>query len=82
VLNRGIGTIAIFDEDTVSLSNLHRQILHTSDRIGTNKAVSAALSLESYVLLLPCFACLPPLLPLRSTFIIIHDVPSELMLGY
>ena len=42
----GIGTIGIADADTVSLSNLHRQIVHTTDRVGQNKAESAKVSLE------------------------------------
>lgn len=37
----GIGTIGIADADTVSLTNLHRQILHTTAGIGQNKAESA-----------------------------------------
>jgi molybdopterin/thiamine biosynthesis adenylyltransferase len=37
----GIGTIAIVDDDHVSLSNLQRQIIHASDRVGTPKAESA-----------------------------------------
>ena len=42
----GVGTIGIADGDTVSLSNLHRQVLfHTSD-IGKNKADVAALHFE------------------------------------
>ncbi|WWD07897.1 hypothetical protein V865_006004 [Kwoniella europaea PYCC6329] len=43
----GVGTIAIFDHDTVSLSNLHRQILHTTDRVGMNKAESACITLSA-----------------------------------
>lgn len=42
----GIGTIGIADSDTVSLSNLHRQIIHTADRVRQNKAESAKVSLE------------------------------------
>ncbi|KAI0078294.1 hypothetical protein K474DRAFT_1660503 [Panus rudis PR-1116 ss-1] len=38
----GIGHIGIIDHDIVELSNLQRQILHTQDRIGTPKAISAA----------------------------------------
>lgn len=38
----GIGTIGILDHDHVSLSNLHRQIVHGTDKIGTSKAESAA----------------------------------------
>jgi adenylyltransferase/sulfurtransferase len=38
----GIGTIGIVDDDTVELSNLQRQVAHTTARIGTAKAASAA----------------------------------------
>ncbi len=38
----GVGTIGIVDHDTVELSNLQRQIAHTTARIGTLKADSAA----------------------------------------
>lgn len=34
----GVGTIGIVDEDTVSQSNLQRQVLFTVDDIGSNKA--------------------------------------------
>ena len=37
----GVGTIGIADADEVSLSNLNRQILHTTDGVGMNKAQSA-----------------------------------------
>ncbi len=37
----GIGTIGIVDDDLVSLSNLQRQITHTTPRIGKPKAASA-----------------------------------------
>jgi adenylyltransferase/sulfurtransferase len=40
----GIGRIGIVDDDTVDLSNLQRQIVHTSDRIGQPKTESAARS--------------------------------------
>ena len=38
----GIGTIGIVDDDTVDLSNLQRQIAHTTARVGMAKALSAA----------------------------------------
>lgn len=38
----GIGTLGIVDDDTVEISNLQRQIAHTTARIGVGKAVSAA----------------------------------------
>ena len=37
----GVGTLGIADADTVSISNLPRQILHTYENIGKNKALSA-----------------------------------------
>lgn len=37
----GVGTIGIIDDDTVSLSNLQRQILHDTDAVGEAKTVSA-----------------------------------------
>ena len=38
----GIGTIGIADADTVDLSNLQRQIIHTTADVGKSKADSAA----------------------------------------
>ena len=38
----GVGTLGIMDDDVVDLSNLQRQIIHTTDRIGKSKAESAA----------------------------------------
>ena len=38
----GIGTIGVVDFDEVGLSNLQRQILHTTDRVGIAKTTSAA----------------------------------------
>jgi len=40
----GIGRIGIIDHDTLELSNLQRQIAHTTSRIGQPKALSAAES--------------------------------------
>ena len=37
----GVGTVGIVDFDTVSLSNLQRQILYTENDIGKNKALTA-----------------------------------------
>ncbi|PHM29964.1 molybdopterin-synthase adenylyltransferase MoeB [Xenorhabdus budapestensis] len=41
----GVGAISLLDFDTVSLSNLQRQILHRDERIGMAKVHSAALTL-------------------------------------
>ena len=43
----GVGRIGIVDFDTVSLSNLHRQILYTEADVGKNKAQCAARRLSS-----------------------------------
>ncbi|WP_417309149.1 HesA/MoeB/ThiF family protein [Devosia sp.] len=37
----GVGTLGVVDHDTVSLSNLQRQVIHRTDAIGTAKAASA-----------------------------------------
>ena len=37
----GIGTIGVVDDDTVALSNLQRQILHTTPDVGRPKLQSA-----------------------------------------
>jgi molybdopterin/thiamine biosynthesis adenylyltransferase/rhodanese-related sulfurtransferase len=41
----GVGTIGIIDFDVVDLSNLQRQIVHTTDRIGEKKVDSARKTL-------------------------------------
>lgn len=49
----GVGHITICDFDTVEISNLNRQFLHTEKRIGTSKAFSAKetlLSLNSEII--------------------------------
>ncbi len=42
----GAGTITVVDADTVSVSNLSRQILHTTSTVNVNKAKSAAIAVE------------------------------------
>lgn len=44
----GVGRIRIGDSDRVELSNLNRQILHSEERIGTPKALSAARTLQGF----------------------------------
>lgn len=41
----GIGTIGLADHDALELSNLQRQVIHNTARIGRNKAESAAETL-------------------------------------
>jgi molybdopterin/thiamine biosynthesis adenylyltransferase/rhodanese-related sulfurtransferase len=42
----GIGTIGVIDDDVVDASNLQRQILHSTDRVGTPKVESAEQTLR------------------------------------
>jgi adenylyltransferase/sulfurtransferase len=43
----GVGTLGILDDETVELSNLHRQILHTMRDLGRPKSQSAKDRLEA-----------------------------------
>lgn len=43
----GIGTIGIVDDDTISLSNLHRQVLYDTNDIGKMKVAVAAEKLKA-----------------------------------
>ncbi len=52
----GVGQITLADPDDVDLTNLQRQILHTTQRIGQAKAVSGAAALHA---LNPQVAVLP-----------------------
>jgi molybdopterin/thiamine biosynthesis adenylyltransferase/rhodanese-related sulfurtransferase len=42
----GVGTIGIVDDDVVDLSNLQRQVIHTTDRIGIPKVDSAEQAMQ------------------------------------
>jgi len=42
----GVGTIGIVDDDVVDLSNLQRQVVHTTDRIGVPKVDSAEATIH------------------------------------
>lgn len=41
------GQITVVDSDTVEMSNLHRQVLHTQDRVGMSKARSAQIGMNA-----------------------------------
>lgn len=43
----GVGTIGVIDADTVDLSNLQRQVAHTTDRVGMSKVDSAAMAAKA-----------------------------------
>jgi molybdopterin/thiamine biosynthesis adenylyltransferase/rhodanese-related sulfurtransferase len=42
----GVGTLGIVDDDEVDLSNLQRQVIHTTDRIGVPKVDSAEIAVN------------------------------------
>ena len=42
----GVGRIGVIDDDTVALSNLQRQIIHSTERIGQKKVTSAGQRLN------------------------------------
>ncbi|HET7052644.1 MAG TPA: molybdopterin-synthase adenylyltransferase MoeB [Solirubrobacterales bacterium] len=43
----GIGTLGLVDDDVVDASNLQRQVIHNTERIGTPKTESARLTIEA-----------------------------------
>jgi sulfur-carrier protein adenylyltransferase/sulfurtransferase len=43
----GVGTIGIVDDDVVDASNLQRQVIHTTDRVGVPKTASARTAVEA-----------------------------------
>ncbi len=43
----GIGTIGIVDDDVVDASNLQRQVIHNTERVGVAKTTSAKLTIEA-----------------------------------
>lgn len=47
LVGAGVGTLGLMDEDTVSVSNLHRQVLYTEDEVGISKTERAAERLQA-----------------------------------
>jgi sulfur-carrier protein adenylyltransferase/sulfurtransferase len=43
----GVGTLGIVDDDVVDTSNLQRQVIHTTDRVGTPKVDSAEVAIKA-----------------------------------
>ncbi|HET6551293.1 MAG TPA: molybdopterin-synthase adenylyltransferase MoeB [Solirubrobacter sp.] len=43
----GVGTLGVVDDDEVDLSNLQRQVIHTTDRIGVPKVDSAEIAIKA-----------------------------------
>ncbi|QBQ41159.1 HesA/MoeB/ThiF family protein [Sphingobacterium psychroaquaticum] len=68
----GVGTIACMDFDCVEIHNLHRQVVHSEQSIGSYKVESASLrlrSLSSAVHYIP--------IPERATAATVNDYISE-----
>ena len=42
----GVGTLGVVDDDTVSLSNLQRQVIHATPDVGVPKVESAAATIR------------------------------------
>jgi adenylyltransferase and sulfurtransferase len=47
LVGAGVGTVGLVDADVVEESNLHRQILHSTGRVGMTKVESAMVALNS-----------------------------------
>jgi molybdopterin/thiamine biosynthesis adenylyltransferase/rhodanese-related sulfurtransferase len=43
----GVGTLGIVDDDVVDVSNLQRQVIHTTDRVGVSKVDSAEETIKA-----------------------------------
>ena len=43
----GIGTIGLIDDDVVEASNLQRQVIHNTERVGIPKTTSARMTIEA-----------------------------------
>lgn len=79
----GVGHIGIADGDAVELSNLNRQILHASTRIGKNKACSAAETIQEWnpevqVSVIPEFLQDENILPLIRQYDFVVDASDQL----
>ncbi|GAA5869203.1 hypothetical protein JCM3774_003979 [Rhodotorula dairenensis] len=80
----GVGQITIMDHDTVELSNLHRQVLHTEDRVGMSKAESAKqalVALNSDVQVDAVQLAFTPSIFHRPSTTIASETPTELLQG-
>lgn len=52
IAGAGAGTVGLVDGDVVEVSNLHRQVAHSTDRVGMPKVESAIAYLKGYVQLM------------------------------
>ena len=74
----GVGHITVVDPDTVSLSNLQRQIIHTTPDIGRPKVISAAESMTAINPLICVEPLQQPLTPDNAPALIAaHDITVD-----
>ncbi|GAB6026063.1 Molybdenum cofactor synthesis protein 3 [Chamberlinius hualienensis] len=52
----GIGKLGVIDYDNIEINNLHRQILHTEEKVGTSKAQSVVDSIKKLNSSVECVA--------------------------
>jgi molybdopterin/thiamine biosynthesis adenylyltransferase/rhodanese-related sulfurtransferase len=69
----GVGTLTIIDDDTVDASNLQRQILHGTDRVGVAKVDSAERTLSRLN---------PDVHVVKKPVRLAHDNVDELLAGH
>lgn len=50
LVGAGVGTLGVVDGDIVEASNLHRQIAHSTARVGVSKVASLVAYCKEYVL--------------------------------
>ena len=78
----GVGTIGIADGDTVDLTNLQRQVIHTTDDVGMAKVESAARKMRSInpdvkVVEINKFVDKPTLMKLAADYDIVVDATDS-----
>lgn len=78
----GVGTIGIADGDTVDLTNLQRQVIHTTDDVGMAKVESAARKMRSInpdvkVVEINEFVNKPTLMKLAADYDIVVDATDS-----
>jgi len=74
----GVGTLGLVDGDTVEVSNLHRQIAHSTMRVGRSKVESACDYLRAYVRLDPRNVRIPFLMISALVSTLSCDLPNML----
>ncbi len=90
----GVGRITLVDHDVVDLTNLQRQVAHTTDRVGQPKVESAAQAVRAINPMSGCprrrwfwiaatttLRATPSMLPVFATANLWWPVPSSALMG-